>query len=166
MTMATATTGTAVMTFPSDTQILVTREFDAPRHLVWRVWTTPELVKRWWGGKRGEVTLAEIDLRVGGHWRYVMTANGGFEVGFHGEFREIVPEERLVHTEVFEGVPDGDAAPAVVTNVFTEKDGRTTVTMLTDLPSKEVRDAIVETGMEGGMQEALDALERVAISLR
>jgi uncharacterized protein YndB with AHSA1/START domain len=166
MTMATATTGTAVMTFPSDTQILVTREFDAPRHLVWRVWTTPELVKRWWGGKRGEVTLAEIDLRVGGHWRYVMTANGGLEVGFHGEYREIVPEERLVHTEVFEGVPDGDAAPAVVTNVFTEKDGRTTVTMLTDLPSKEVRDAIVETGMEGGMQEALDALERVAISLR
>ena len=163
--MAAATTGTAVMTFPSDTQILVTRDFDAPRHLVWQVWTTPEHVKRWWGGKRGQVTLAEVDLRVGGRWRYVMTANRGSEVAFHGEFREIVPEERLVHTEVYEGVPDGDADPAVVTNVFTEVDGRTRVTMLTELSSKEVRDAIVETGMEGGMQEALDALEQVAISL-
>jgi uncharacterized protein YndB with AHSA1/START domain len=163
--MASTSTGTALLTLPTDTQILVTREFAAPRHLVWRTWTTPDLVKRWWGGKRGEVTLAEIDLRVGGSWRYVMTANEGFEVGFHGEFREIVPEERLVHTEVFEGVPDGDADPAVITNVFTENDGRTTVTMLTEVSSKEVRDAILATGMELGMQEALDALEQTAVSL-
>lgn len=164
--MASTSTGTAVMTFPTDTQILVTREFDAPRHLVWRVWTTPEHVKRWWSGKRGVVTLAEIDLRVGGRWRYVMTANGGFEVAFHGEYREIVPEERIVNTEVYEGIPDGDDDPALITNVFTEHDGRTTLTMLTEVSSKAIRDLIVDSGMEGGMQEGLDALEQLAVSLR
>jgi len=163
--MAGTSTGSAVTTFPTDTQILVTREFDAPRHLVWRAWTTPELVRRWWSGKRGEVTLAEIDLRVGGRWRYVMIANGGFEVGFHGEYREVVPEERIVNTEVYEGIPDGDDDPAVITNVFSEKDGRTTLTMLTEVSSKEVRDLIVGSGMEAGMQEGLDALEQIAVSL-
>ena len=163
--MTGTSTGTAVTTFPTDTQILVTREFDAPRHLVWRAWTTPELVRRWWSGKRGEVTLAEIDLRVGGRWRYVMIANGGFEVGFHGEYREVVPEERIVNTEVYEGIPDGDDDPAVITNVFSEKDGRTTLTMLTEVSSKEVRDLIVGSGMEAGMQEGLDALEQIAVSL-
>src|SRR4051794_8262444 len=102
--MARTSTGTAVVTLPSDTQIRITREFDAPRHLVYRAYTTPELVKRWWSGDRGEVASAEIDLRVAGAWRYVMSANGGFEVAFHGEFREIVPNERLVFTEVFEGM--------------------------------------------------------------
>ena len=88
--MATSS-GTAVVTLPTDEQILITREFDAPRHLVWRAWTTPELVKRWWHANRGEVTIAEIDLRVGGTWRYVMVTPSGFEVAFHGEYREIVP---------------------------------------------------------------------------
>jgi uncharacterized protein YndB with AHSA1/START domain len=158
-------TGTAVVTFPTDTQILITREFDAPKHLVYRAWTTPELVKRWWAGRRGNVTSAEIDLRVGGRWRYVMTANEGFEVAFHGTYHEIVPDERLVNTEVFEGVPDGDADPARVTNTFTETAGRTTLTMLMQLSSKEVRDMIIDTGMESGMQESMDALEDVARSL-
>ena len=90
-----ATSGTAVLTLPSDTEILMVREFDAPRELVFKAYTTPELVRRWWAGKRGNVTVAEIDLRVGGRWRYVMEANEGFEVAFHGEFREIVPNERL-----------------------------------------------------------------------
>ena len=100
----------ATVTLPADDQILITREFDAPRHLVYKAWTTPELVKRWWSAKRGEVTIAEIDLRVGGTWRYVMVADGGFEVGFHGEYREIVPNERLVSTEVYEGMPDARGA--------------------------------------------------------
>src|SRR6476659_7988420 len=104
--MAVTSSGTATVTLPSDTQILITREFNAPKHLVYRAYTTPELIKRWWSGDRGEVTSVEVDLRVGGTWRYVMTANGGFEVGFHGEFREIVPNELLVNTEVFEGMPD------------------------------------------------------------
>src|SRR3990170_183867 len=101
--MSMTSSGSAQVTLPADDQILITREFDAPRHLVYRAWTTPELVKRWWAGRRGEMTLAEIDLRVGGAWRYVMVAAGGQEVAFHGEFREIVPNERIVSTEAFEG---------------------------------------------------------------
>jgi uncharacterized protein YndB with AHSA1/START domain len=165
MTMASTSTGTAVVTLPTDTQIHVTREFDAPRHLVYRAMTTPELVERWWSGQRGEVTSAEIDLRVGGRWRYVMVANGGFEVAFHGEFREIVPNERIVNTEVYEGIPDGDDNPAVITYLFTETDGRTTLTVVTEVDSKETRDMIMASGMEGGMQEAYDALEQLAVSL-
>ena len=98
--------GSAKVTLPTDEEILITREFDAPRHLVYRAWTTPELVMRWWSGHRGEMKIADIDLRVGGMWRYVMVANGGFEVAFHGEYREIVPDERIVTTEVFEGMPE------------------------------------------------------------
>src|SRR5688572_11932990 len=84
--MAAVSSGTAKVTLPTDEQILITREFDAPRHLVYRAITTPELVKRWWNAKRGEVTSAEIDLRVGGKWRYVMVTDDGTEVGFHGEY--------------------------------------------------------------------------------
>ena len=93
--MAVTSSGTATVTLPTDEQILITREFDAPKHLVYKAWTTPELVRRWWSANRGDVTIAEIDLRVGGDWRYVMVAEGGFEVGFHGEYREIVANERI-----------------------------------------------------------------------
>jgi len=155
--------GTAVVTLPSSTQVLITREFEAPRHLVYRAWTTPELIRRWWSGRRGEVTSVEVDLRVGGKWRYVMTANAGFEVAFHGEYREIVPNERLVSTDIFEGMPDG--GPAITTVSFSEENGRTTLTILTEYPSREIRDMVIATGMEGGLQEALDDLEEVAIAL-
>ena len=161
--MAVTTSRTAVVTLPTDTQILITREFDAPRNLVYKAYTTPELIKRWWSGDRGEVVSASVDLRVGGKWRYVMTANEGFGVAFHGIYREIVPNERIVSTEIYEGAPD---AEAVVTHTFTEENGRTTLTMLMQLPSQQVRDTIIESGMEGGLQEALDHLEQVAISLR
>jgi uncharacterized protein YndB with AHSA1/START domain len=160
--MAVTSSGTAKVTLPADDQILITREFDAPSELVFKAWTTPELVKRWWSGQRGAVTSAEIDLRVGGMWRYVMDATGGFEVAFHGEYREIVPNERIVTTEVFEGMPD---AQAVDTITFAELDGRTTLTMLVQHTSKEDRDGHINSGMEGGMQEAMDLLEQVAISL-
>jgi uncharacterized protein YndB with AHSA1/START domain len=161
--VAMTSSGTATVTLPTDEQILITREFDAPKHLVYRAWTTPELVKRWWSANRGEVTIAEIDLRVGGVWRYVMVANGGFEVAFHGEYREIVPNERIVSTEVYEGMPE---AEAVDTLTFTEVDGRTTLTLLVQHTSREFRDAHIDSGMEAGMQEAMDLLEQVAISLR
>jgi uncharacterized protein YndB with AHSA1/START domain len=161
--MPMTSSGTARVTLPTDEQILITREFDAPRHLVYKAWTTPDLVKRWWSGQRGEVTLAEIDLRVGGLWRYVMVAHGGFEVGFHGEFREIVPNERIVSTEVYEGMPDGEAVNLIT---FTEENGRTTLALLMQVASKEDRDMIINTGMEAGMQEGMDLLEQVAISLR
>ena len=161
--MPVASSGTAKVSLPADDQILITREFDAPKHLVFTAFTTPELVKRWWNAKRGEVTICEIDLRVGGKWRYVMVADGGFEVGFHGEYREIVPNERIVSTEVYEGYPDEEA---VNTATFTEAEGRTTLTILVQHTSKEARDAHIESGMEAGMQDAMDLLEEVAISLR
>ena len=157
---------TATVTLPTDEQILITREFDAPKDLVYRAWTTPELVKRWWNAKRGEVTICEIDLRVGGAWRYVMVTEGGLEVGFHGEYREIVPNERIVSTEAYEGIPDADEHATLNTATFTEVDGRTTLTVLVEAPSKVARDAIVDSGMEAGMQDAMDLLEEVAISLR
>ena len=159
-----ATSGTAVLTLPSETEILMVREFDAPPELVFKAYTTPELVKRWWAGKRGKVTVAEIDLRVGGRWRYVMVAEGGFEVAFHGEYYEIVPNEKLVNTEIFEGAPEGGAA--LVTCTFEDiGDGRTRLHMLTSVDSQEIRDTIIATGMEGGAQEGLDILEQIAIEL-
>ncbi|GAB3372298.1 SRPBCC family protein [Amycolatopsis echigonensis] len=163
--MTDTTTGTAKVTLPADDQILITRDFAAPRQHVYRAWTTPDLVKRWWAGKRGTVTSVDIDLRVGGQWRYVMIANGDFEVAFHGEYREITPNERLVHTEVYETPGASDVGAPVVTVTFAESGDRTRVTMLTETHSKELRDAILESGMEGGMQESMDALEEVAVSL-
>lgn len=161
--MAATGSGAAKVTLPTDDQILITREFDAPKHLVYEAWTTPELVKRWWSGLRGEVTIAEIDLRVGGAWRYVMTANAGFEVGFHGVYREIVHGHRIVYTEIFEGMPDAGGTLNTVT--FGEANGRTTLTLLSQCPSREVRDAIIDSGMEGGLQEQMDALGQTAVSL-
>jgi uncharacterized protein YndB with AHSA1/START domain len=160
--MPLTSSGTATVSLPTDEQILITREFNAPRHLVWKAWTTPELVKRWWHANRGKVTVAEIDLRIGGTWRYVSVTPDGLEVAFHGEYLEIVPDERLVSTEVYEGYPD---AQAVDTLTLTEANGRTTLTVLVQHSSKEHRDAHIESGMEPGMQDALDLLEQVAVSL-
>jgi uncharacterized protein YndB with AHSA1/START domain len=159
----------AKVTLPADDQILITREFDAPRHLVYRALTTPELVKRWFHANRGVVKSAEIDLRVGGKWRYVSEACSMGEFGFHGEYRELVPYERIVWTEFFEGVPEGVAekdATTLNTATLTEEDGHTTLTVLIQAPNKIARDAIIESGMEAGMQDAYDLLEEVARSLR
>ena len=93
-----------LVTLPTDEEILITHEFDAPPSLVYKAWTEPDLVRRWWS-PRGQMTVCEIDLRVGGAWRYVLALRDGTEVAFNGEFREIVPDERLVHTEIYEGAP-------------------------------------------------------------
>jgi uncharacterized protein YndB with AHSA1/START domain len=163
----TATTRSAQVTLPADDQILITREFDAPRDLVYRAFTTPELVRRWWHAKRGDVTVCDIDLRVGGKWRYAMiTHEGEHEVAFHGEYREIVPNERVVNTEVYEAAPDAENNATLNTASFAESDGRTTLTLLTDCPSRAVRDAIIDSGMEDGLQDALILLEETANSLR
>jgi uncharacterized protein YndB with AHSA1/START domain len=151
-----------VVALQGETEILITREFNATRHLVYKAYTTPELVRRWWAGRRGQMTIAEIDLRVGGMWRFVMTSSEGFEVAFHGTYREIVPDERLVHTEVYEAMPD---AEAVNTLTFAETDGRTTLTVLVDCGTREVRDGMMASGMEVGMQEAYDLIEQIAIEL-
>jgi uncharacterized protein YndB with AHSA1/START domain len=158
----------ARVSLPTDEQILIERQFDAPRHLVYRAFTEPELVRRWWHAKRGEVTVVEIDLRVGGSWRYVMVTYDGAEVGFHGEYREIVPGERVVSSEVYEGLAEGvsekDAA-TVNTTTFSELEGRTNVAILIQAPSKTSRDAILASGMEDGLSDALDLLEQVASSI-
>jgi uncharacterized protein YndB with AHSA1/START domain len=166
--MNVTTSRSAKLTLPTDEQILVTREFDAPRHLVFTAMTTPELVRRWWHAKRGEVTACEIDLRVGGKWRYAMVTPDGFEVAFHGEYVEIVPNERLVTREVYEGLPEGvseEQGGTINTATFEDAgDGRTKLTLLIQATSKVARDAIIESGMEDGLQDALDLLEEAASS--
>jgi uncharacterized protein YndB with AHSA1/START domain len=158
--------GKATVTLSGDADIVITREFEAPARLLWRAITEPELIKRWWSGQRGEVTHVEVDLRVGGSWRQVMVANEGFEVAFHGTYREIVPNERLVTTELYEGVPGATEDDATVNTItLDEHDGVTTLTTVVVCRIPEIRDAIIGSGMEGGMQEAYDALEEVARSL-
>ncbi|MBT0767563.1 SRPBCC family protein [Kineosporia sp. J2-2] len=156
-------TGTAVVTLQGDTTILITRDFAAPKSALWRAYTDPELVRRWWAGEKGEVTLVESDFRVGGTWRQMMTAGPGFEVGFHGEFREIAELEKIVCTETFEGMPD---AYSVNTVTFTGEGDTSTLSMLIEHTEAAHRDAHIGSGMEEGMQGSMDALERVAISLR
>ena len=152
----------AKVTLPADDELLITREFAAPPHLVYRAWTTPELVAKWWHAHRGEIVSIDIDLRVGGAWRYVMTAAGGFEVAFHGEYREIVPDRRLVTTEIFEGAPD---AVAVTTATFTGiGDDRTRLEIHVKHSSKLARDMHLESGMEDGLQDALALVDALLAS--
>ncbi|MFF1255000.1 SRPBCC family protein [Pseudarthrobacter sp. NPDC058329] len=165
-----AQTSTMNVTFPSDEEILITRTVNAPRHLVFRAWTTPELVRKWWPGRRGEMTVADMDLRVGGAWRYVMVAHGEFEVAFHGRYGEIVPDQRIVHTEIMEtpdAGPDSEDGAVVNTITFEDADGGATlVSIRTDAGSKEVRDMIAQSGMEGGVREQFEIIEELAAALR
>ncbi|MET8851825.1 SRPBCC domain-containing protein [Amycolatopsis sp. NPDC004625] len=157
------------ITTPADDRILITHEFDAPKHLVYRVWTTPELVSRWWSGHRGTTTEVQLDLRPGGRWRYVLKTGDGVEVGFHGEYREIVPDERLVYTEVFEmpGVDPDDVDGPLTTATFTALDGdRTRLELLTETGSRELRDTILQSGMEVGVAEQMVIIQELADSLR
>jgi uncharacterized protein YndB with AHSA1/START domain len=153
------------VTLPSDTEILITREFHAPRHLIYKAWTTPELVRRWWSARRGVMTVTEIDLRVGGMWRWVMVTDDGFEVAFHGEYKELVPNERIVCTEVYEGYPNGEAA-SLNTLTLEERDSRTTLRILVQHKNQEHRDAQINSGMEAGLQDALDLLEQAVLEER
>ena len=151
--------GTAVITTPSDTEILITRQFDAPAALIFKALTTPDLVQRWWGFDTSEWLVCEIDLQVGGRWRFV-TREGDMEVGFHGEYREIAGPHRLVQTEIYEGAPDPyPNDPAVNTMTLDESGGVTTMTVLVSVPNQAVRDAILASGMESGLQVSYDRLE-------
>lgn len=147
--------GSAVITLPSDTEILITRVFDAPADLVFQALTTPELVQRWWGFETSEWVVCEVDLRVGGQWRFVIRERG-MEVGFHGEYKEIDAPHRMVSTEVYEGFPDGASLNTVTLD---EVDGVTTLTTLVRHQLQEHRDAQLASGMEGGMQISYNRLE-------
>ena len=147
--------GSAVITLPSDTEILITRAFDAPAELIFKAFTTPELVQQWWGFETSEWLVCEIDLRVGGQWRYVIRERD-MEVGFHGEYREIDGPHRLVSTEVYEGFPDAGSL-----NIMTldEVDGVTTMSTLVQHETQEHRDMQLASGMESGMQVSYDRME-------
>ena len=151
--------GSAAITTPSDTEILITRQFDAPAALIFKAMTTPDLVKRWWGFETTEWLVCEIDFRVGGLWRFV-GRDGDMEVGFHGEYREIDAPRRIVQTEIYEGAPDPyPNDPAINTTTFDESGGITTMTVLLSVASQDVRDAILASGMESGMQVSYNRLE-------
>ncbi|XXZ54361.1 SRPBCC family protein [Sorangium sp. So ce341] len=142
----------------------MTRLFNAPRHLVFEAMTKPEHVKRWWGclGEGYSVPVCEIDLRPGGAWRFVNRHPHG-EAAFHGEYKEITPPSRLVYTEIFEMFPD---TVSLVTSVLTEEGGKTRVTTTTRYPSKEVRDAVIASGMEHGAALSYDRLEDLVAQLQ
>jgi uncharacterized protein YndB with AHSA1/START domain len=150
--------GLAEVALPTDTQIRITRQFSLPKDVVYEAWTSPKHIKRWLGESRGKIEIA--DLREGGTWRYVMVTEDGAEVAAHGEYTEVVPNERIVSTEIFEDTPE-----AVQTVTFTEKDGRTTLTILVDHASKEHRDRHIKS-VEKGMHKALKNVDQVARSLR
>ena len=153
--------GTLEITLPSDTEILMTRVLDAPPRLVFEAMTRPEHVRRWWCCMDGfTMTVCEIDLRVGGRWRYVIVGPHG-EVAFHGVYQEIAPPERLVHSELLEPHPDG----LVVTITLEDRDGKTYYRSLSRAVSKEQRDVVLSSGMEVGAELALDRMEEVAQSL-
>ncbi len=148
--------GSATVTLPSDTEILITRCFEAPRALVWDALTTPRHLLRWWGPTWSPLVACDVDLREGGAWRYVTRDADGNELAWRGVYREIVAPERIVSTEVFEGYPDAESVNVMT---LTEADGVTTLQTLVRHSSAEHRDGHVNSGMEGGMQETFDRLD-------
>jgi uncharacterized protein YndB with AHSA1/START domain len=147
-------TGTLKVTTPTDREIVLTRVFDARRDMVWDAFTKPELLKRWFGPRGWELVVCEVDLRVGGGFRFVLRGPDGREMGMRGVYREIVAPERSVHMESFDDYP-GDSQ---VTAVLIEQGGQTTLTATVLYPSKEVRDIVIQTGMEHGAAESYDKL--------
>jgi uncharacterized protein YndB with AHSA1/START domain len=152
------------VTTPSDLEIVLTREFDAPRALVFEALTKPEHIKNWWGrlGDGYSVPVCEVDLRVGGKWRYVNQTPTGDKVVFYGVYREIIRPSRLVFTETYDPFPD--AASTCVTEL-SEEGGKTRFTLRATYPSKDVRDMVLQSGMEHGAAISYDRLEEVAASL-
>jgi uncharacterized protein YndB with AHSA1/START domain len=154
-------TGTLQVTTPSDREVVLTRVFDAPRELVYDALTKPELLKRWFGPRGWSLVVCEVDLRVGGAWRFVLRGPDGSEMGMRGVYRELVRPERTVHTESFDDYP----GESVVTGVLVERDGKTTLTGTVLYESKEIRDAVIGSGMEHGAAESYDKLAELLPSV-
>jgi uncharacterized protein YndB with AHSA1/START domain len=156
-------TGALKVTTPSDREIAMTRAFDAPRRLVFDAWTKPELLKRWLGVFGGwSMDACEVDLKVGGRYRFVWRGPDGSKMAMGGVYREVVPGERLVATETFDDPWYG--GEAVGTTVFVEQGGKTTVTTTVRYASREVRDAVLKSPMESGVAKSYDALDQVLAS--
>ena len=142
------------LTTPTDREIVLTRVFDAPRRLVFDAFTRPELLRRWFGPRGWSLSVCEVDLRLGGAFRFVLRGPGGADLGMRGVYREIVPPERSVHTESFDDYP----GESVVTALWVEEGDKTTLTATVLYASQEVRDAVIKSGMEHGAGESYDKL--------
>ncbi len=165
MTMTSTGDTTLVLTTPSDLEIVGTRVFDAPRELVFRAFNDPELIPRWWG-PRGYTTVVERhDARVGGRWRYLQRLPSGEEVAFSGEYREIAPPSRIARTFNFEPIGPGHEVLETV-ELEELEDGRTRMTTTSRFLSKEDRDGMIESGMEGGYSESLERLDELLAELK
>lgn len=154
------TTDTVTITTPTERDVVMTRTFDAPRHLVFDAFTKPELLKQWYGQEGWAMIVCDVDLRVGGGWRFVSRRPNGKTVGQFGVYREIVPGERLVYSERWE---DWDPGETIVTIAFAEHKGRTTFTETIRFPSKEVRDIVMKSGVNEGTATAM--FDRLAAAL-
>ena len=153
----------ATLTMPSDNELVITRDFNAPRALLFDALTRPEHVKRWYGLRSLTLRVCEIDFRVGGAWRYVLhDPEHDAEHAFSGEYREIVRPEKIVSTERYEAIPDSDY---VVTTTLDERDGKTTLTSHLVYQKKEHRDGHIMSGMEHGMNETYDRLDELLAQL-
>jgi uncharacterized protein YndB with AHSA1/START domain len=150
--------GKMTVTIKSDLEVEISRVFNAPRRLVFEAHSKPEHMKRWWGPRGNTMVHCEMDFRTGGRYRFVLRKDKGEEYAFRGEYREVVPPERIVQTFEFEGMP---GSISVETLTFTEHDGRTTVTTTSRMDSIEARDAMLRSGMEAGAAETYDRLEEL-----
>lgn len=150
------------LTLPSDRELAMTRMFKATAKTLFEVWTKPEHVRKWYGVRSTTVTVCDIDLRVGGAWRWVVAKPDGTEIAFSGKFLEIDPPHRLQRTELFEAVPGSEC---VVTLTFDEKDGETTLTTHMLFPNKQHRDMCLKSGMELGVKECYANIDRIVASL-
>jgi uncharacterized protein YndB with AHSA1/START domain len=160
--MAAKTSFPTTLTMPSDRELVITRTFDAPRRLVFEALTKCEHVARWYGPRRFTLASCEMDIRPGGRWRFVVRDADGSEFGFAGEYREIVPPERIVSTEGFEGMPGHEY---VATLVLDEHDGQTTLTNTLVYQSAADRDGHLHSGMEPGLRETYDRLAELLATM-
>jgi uncharacterized protein YndB with AHSA1/START domain len=153
-------TGTLQVTTPTDREIVLTRVFDAPRRLVFDAFTKPELLKRWFGPRGWSLVVCEVDLKVGGAFRFVLRSPDGKDMGMRGVFREIAPPERFIHVESFDDFP----GESQITTLLVEQAGQTTLTATVLYPSQEIRDAVINSGMEHGAAETYDKLAELLAS--
>jgi uncharacterized protein YndB with AHSA1/START domain len=163
--MSTNSPSTLTVNLPSATEIELVRVFDAPRALVFRAFTDPKLIPRWWGPRAFTTRVDQMDVRPGGHWRYVQLGSDGADTpAFHGEYREIVPPERIVYTFEWEGMPGH-----VLTDTATFEElagGKTRLNVRSRFASTEDRDGMIASGMEVGARESYDRMAEVLLTLR
>jgi uncharacterized protein YndB with AHSA1/START domain len=162
MSNAAAETNQRASVTHEGSEVVITRTFAAPAALIYQAMTEPEHIRQWWGAGHGEVTVCEVDLRVGGRWHFAQVTPAGDEVSFSGEYRELDPPGRMVHTEVFDNI---QSPPSVIESTFTEQDGVTTLRAVITYDSPQTVEMVLASGMEVGLNDSYDALEKVAQGL-